>query len=860
MATERWQQVKDIFCSALELPPEQRAAFLSKACDGRDSLRSEVQSLVSAHEESDHFIDVPAFQASAEMLEDDEELKPGETLGRYQIYSPLGQGGMGKVYLAEDRKLNRKVALKVLPTSCSDEDARTRLLREAQAAAALDHPNICAIYEVDDSGDRGYIAMQYVEGETLEERMVRARLSTHDALIIASQIADALCEAHVHNIIHRDIKPANIILDSRGHVKVLDFGLAKSINLTSVVADTTEMKRTLTTPGTIVGTMPYMSPEQVRGEAAGPCSDIFSLGVVLYEMFSGQSAFQRSTDAEIIGAILHEQPPALSSVEPTIPEAIDKVVSKCLAKPVTQRYQTVQQVANDLSAARNGELVTTQKETIRTAKEPIARLQKQGVVFVTTVVMLLVAAIGYYSYFIRGGEAIDSVAVLPFVNVSNDPDMEYLSEGISNTIIDRLSQLPNLKVISLNSVLRYKGQSPDPAVIGRDLNVRAVLMGKLTLRGDDLLITTELVDVRDNKRLWGDQYNRKLADVLRLQGEIAQEIAGGLRLKLTGDQREQLAKHYTENADAYRAYLRGRYFLEKRTPQATAKSIEYLEEAIRLDPNYGLAYATLANSYLSSFFQSSGRLPDEAKQAVAKALQIDDRLAEAHAARGNIRLSEGDWSGAESAFMRARELNPNYQRFYLDYAHYLRLMKRFEEAVDESKRVLDIDPLSVLYNRNVGLALYFARRYDEAIEQCRKTLELEPGMPNAYRWLAKSYEQKGLYDQAVEAWLKTAPFTVLGPEAAASLREAYAASGWKGFWRKSLDLRKGRTNQTNTDLYTIAENYARLGDRDQAFASLEKAYQQGPHSLIWLNCDPFWDPLRSDPRYTDLVRRMGLKP
>ena len=858
MTGERWQQVKAIFCSALELPSERRAAFLSEACGSHDSLRSEVESLISAHEESDHFIDVPAFQASAEMLEDDAELKPGETLGRYQICSPLGQGGMGKVYLAEDTKLNRKVALKVLPVaSDSDEDARTRLLREAQAVAALNHPNICAIYEVDDSGERGYIAMPYLEGETLEARMVRSRFSTHDALNVASQIADALCEAHAHNIIHRDIKPANIILDSRGQVKVLDFGLAKSTNIASIGTDRAEMKRTLTTPGTIVGTMPYMSPEQVRGEAAGPYSDIFSLGVVMYEMFSGQPAFQRSSDAEVIGAILHEQPPALSSVEPNIPEAIDAVVSKCLAKEVTQRYQTVQQVANDLSAARNGELVTTQREVIRTAKEPIARLQKRGVVLVTMVVMLLVAVFGYYSYFTKGSEAIDSVAVLPFVNVSNDPDMEYLSEGISDTIIDRLLRLPNLKVISLNSVLRYKGQYPDPAVIGRDLNVRAVLMGKLTLRGDDLLITTELVDVKDNKRLWGDQYNRKLAAVLRLQGEIAQEIAGGLRLKLTGDQREQLTKHYTESPDAFRAYLMGRHFLEKRTPGASAKSIEYLEEAVRLDPNYGLAYATLANCYLSS----QDRFLDKAKLAVDKALELDDRLAEAHAAQGNIRLLEKDWSGAERAFLRARELNPNYQRFHLDYAHYLRLMKRFEESVAESKRVLDIDPLSVLYNRQVAVALFFARRYDDAIEQSFKTLELEPGMPTAYGWLARSYEQKGLYDQAVEAWLKNGQFTVHGPEAAVALREAYASSGWKAFWQKALDISKARAKQRNLDPYELAKVYVRLGDKHQAFYWLERAYEQNNFSLlIWLNCDPFWDDLRSDPRYADLVQRMGLKP
>jgi len=481
----------------------------------------------------------------------------------------------------------------------------------------------------------------------------------------------------------------------------------------------------------------------------------------------------------------------------------------------------------------------------------------QALLIPAAAVVVAIAIVAYFFYPTHSAEAIDSIAVLPFVNVGNDPNAEYLSDGISDSIINSLSQLPSLKrIISLTSALRYKGQQVDPQMVGRELNVRAVLIGKLTLRGDDLLISAELVDVKDNRRLWGGQYNRKLVDVVRLQGEIAQEIAGGLRLKLTGEQKERLAKHYTESTDAYRAYLKGRFFLEKRTGPTTKKSIEYLEEAIRLDPNYGLAYAALANGYLSPFPQD-GRLPDEAKQAVAKALEIDDTLA----ALGNIRLIEGDWSAAERAFIRARELNPNYQRFHFDYAHYLRLMKRFEEAVAESKRVLDIDPLSVLYNRNVALALYFARQYDEAIKQSRKTLELEPGMPTAYRWLAKSYEQKGRQDEAVEAWLKTGQFTAHGPEAGAALREAYAASGWKGFWRKAIDLKKARIKQVNVDLYGLAESYAKLGDKDQAFAWLEKAYEQNDRRLrMWLNCDPFWDDLRSDPRYADLVQRMGLEP
>jgi DNA-binding winged helix-turn-helix (wHTH) protein/TolB-like protein/Tfp pilus assembly protein PilF len=549
-------------------------------------------------------------------------------------------------------------------------------------------------------------------------------------------------------------------------------------------------------------------------------------------------------------------------------------VSELMVETRTRSSVVVEEETDEESStagggARVAEAVKIQPATAAAIAQPVGESKwlfksktalAQALLIPAAAVVVAIAVVTYFFYPTHSGEAIDSVAVMPFANVGNDENTKYLSDGISDSIINRLSQLPSLKrVISLTSVLRYKGQQVDPQTIGRELNVRAVLIGKLTLRGDDLLISAELVDVKDNKRLWGGQYNRKLADVVRLQGEIAQEIAGGLRLKLTGEQKERLAKHYTESTEAYRAYLKGRFFLEKRTGPTTKKSIEYLEEAIRLDPNYGLAYATLANGYLSN--QEGGSLRNEAKQAVAKALEIDDTLAEAQAALGNIRLIEGDWSAAERAFIRARDLNPNYQRFHLDYAHYLRLMKRFEEAVAESKRVLDIDPLSVLYNRNVALALYFARQYDEAIKQCRKTLELEPGMPRAYRWLAKSYEQKGLYDQAVEAWLKTEQFTVHGPEAGAALRGAYAASGWKGFWRKAIDLKKARTKQMNVDLYSLAESYARLGDKDQAFAWLEKAYEQNDRSLlIWLNCDPFWDDLRADPRYADLVQRMGLEP
>ena len=509
-------------------------------------------------------------------------------------------------------------------------------------------------------------------------------------------------------------------------------------------------------------------------------------------------------------------------------------------------------------------LVRQEQEVVSPQKTPTrggwAHLGAKWRVALGLGLVVVTAAVVFYWISNKPNPGVKTIAVLPFKPLSADGRDEALELGMADTLINKLSGIRQLVVRPLDVVRKYAALDQDPLVAGRELGVDYVLTGNLQIKGDKTRANARLLSVRDGSTIWAETCDERCSSVFELQDAITEQIVAGLAIQLTGEDKKRLARRYTQSTDAYQAYLRGRYFMEKRTPEATAKSIEYLEEAIRLDPNYGLAYATLANSYLSSSFQA-GRSPYEAKQAVAKALEIDDTTAEAYAALGNIRLIEREWAGAERAFIRARELNPNYQRFHLDYAHYLRLMKRFDEAVAESKRVLDIDPLSVLYNRNVALALYFARRYDDAIEQFRKTLELEPGMPTANRWLAKSYEQKGLYDQAVEACLKTPQFTVHGPAAEGTLREAYAASGWKGFWRKLLDLSKARAMQGNVDLYPLAEIYRRLGDKDQALATLEKAYEQHDQStLIWLNCDPFWDELRSDPRYADLVRRMGLEP
>ena len=891
MTHERWQQVKEIFHSALELAPDRRAAFIAEACAGRDSLRCEVESLVSSHEQPSHFIDAPAFQAAAEMLAAGQEFKPGETLSHYQIHSVLGEGGMGRVYLAEDTKLKRKVALKVLPAAGSgDEDARRRLLREAQAAAALDHSNICAIYEVDEASDPCYIAMQYVEGETLEARMEKGRPSLDDSLNIAEQIASALCEAHAHGIIHRDVKPSNVMLSSRGQVKVLDFGLAKTASAALNGPDKTETKSLLTGPGMVFGTVPYMSPEQLRGKPVDARTDIFSFGAVLYEMLSGRRAFAGASGAETIGAILHERPPELSSVDSDIPKALEDVVGKCLAKDSGERYQTMEQVARDLNAARSGELaagvpathtgnaevddtnrrgaVLTEVVTARTAAgvgDLVSgdRRYRWVVMLAAAGAIVFAAALGYYLYSARGGETIDSVAVLPFVNVNNDPNTEYLSDGISDSIINGLSELPNLKkVISFSSVMRYKGKEIDPQAVGRELNVGAVLTGRLTLRGEDLLISTELVDVKNNKRLWGGQYSHKLAAVAKLQSEIAQDISEKLRLKLTGEQKERLTKPGTENAEAFQLYLQGRYYLGKNTDEATLKSGEYFERAIEKDPNFALAYVELALYY--SIMANFGNMrPNEARpkseEAAVRALAIDDSLAEAHSSLASVKMwYDWDWLGAEQEFKRAIELKPELVRRGTLYVRLLEALGRFDEAIAEINKADERPPGW----RGPSLAniLHSARRYDQAIEEYRKQLEREPNLRGVWHvQIGVVYVHQGKYQEAL-AEVRQARPVVTQPRQWAQIGYVYAAAGKRDEAVRILEEVKALTGERHNLSTHIAAIYAALGNKDEALAWLKKACDEHEQGVIDLKIDQRFDTLRSDPRFMDLLRRVKLAP
>ena len=785
----------------------------------------------------------------------------GTKLGRYEIRAKLGEGGMGEVYLAQDTKLNRKVAIKLLPPHSTDsEQANKRLLREARAAATLDHPNICTIHEVGEADGRSFIVMQYVEGETLDIRLKRKQLSLVEALTIATQVSEAISEAHVRGIIHRDIKPQNIMITSRGQAKVMDFGLAKAMATTGALDAEADTRTLLTTPGTIVGTVPYMSPEQVRGESLDERSDIFSFGVMLYETLSGRQPFATESAAATASAILTKEPLPLARFAPEIPEELQRIVGKCLEKDRNLRYQSARELSIDVH-----HLQKKSDQASVAAEQLDARRQsnlRHYVLAAITIMILAGLGIGVYRL-LTGRKSISSVAVLPFARIDADPDTEYLSDGITDSIIDRLSHLPGLKVMSHNAVFRYKGRETDAQAVGRELGVEAVLTGRLVKHNDALTINLELVDARDNSHIWGEQYDHKLSDVLTLQREIPVDISEKLRLPLSGESKERLTKQYTQNTEAYQLYLKGRLSWEKWTLDGTKKAIEYFQEAIKEDPNYALAYSGLADAYTVAPYGTGLSLKEahrRAREAATKALSLDPALGEPHAALAEVLFYEDwDFAGAEREFKRAIELSPSYAEGHHMYSHFLLTMGRIDESLVESRKFLDLDPLSPAPNLHLGYQYLYARQYDLSVQQHLKTLEMDPNSARAHDQLGDTYYQKGMFAEAVAEYLKEKGLSGAAQDDITALKHAYSASGIKGYLHKQVEQFLAiRARQGQGLTVGIAAQYSRLGDKDKTFEWLETAYGEHASSLVHLREELAFDNVRSDPRFADLLRRIGL--
>ncbi len=895
MASEWHSKIDEIFNVALDLPLSEREAYLDKECKGDPELKKEINSLLSFESISGHFLDETPDAVAAEMFTDARppESLIGRRLGHYSIVKILGIGGMGEVYLAEDTRLGRKVALKLLPDLfAGDRERLTRFTLEARSASTLNHPSIITIHEIDEADGVHFMATEFIDGQTLKVVLGQAPMNLGMALDIGIQVASALAAAHSAGIVHRDIKPDNIMLRPDGLVKILDFGVAKFAETELAKTDPPEIRERNsadTLPGMIIGTAEYMSPEQARGVSVDHRSDIFSFGVLMYEILTGIKPFVGKNSMDTIGAVLHKEAEPIGQLAPELPASVAAIVDKCLSKSAEHRPQQIKEVLevlrrakrqldHDSGEAGSDESHTTQKIVLQAEPTFIETkpfgmfrgIRGKAVLLAVTTFSLVLAFIGYYAYYSSPAEKqITSIAVMPFVNQSGDVAVDFLSDGVTENLISSLSTIPGLSVKARSTVFTFKGKQLSPKAIGQELNVDAVVFGTLVQKGDDIRIAVELVDTSTQNILWTQSYSRKLPDLVPLQREVARDISDQLRSKLSPTEQKSLTQSYPTNSEAQQLYLKGRFHWNKRTSADLEKAAEFFSQAIEKDPEFALAHSGLANAYALTPIYGPYRPSDfvsKAKQAAIRSLELDPDLAEGHASLGFIlQTYDFDWPGAEREFKTAIRLNPNYATAHQWYAEHLAFKGSTNEALTRISEALEIDPFSLVINRMKGNVLSFSNRHDEALVQFSKTLELYPNNASVMFNIGDTLAAKGMRNEAVQQYLIALELSGLEAKKINELRDASRDRGWYGFWNTYLkQLLKAREEKIGADQNAYIENeslalaYAATGNKDLAIEYLDRAFAERDPRLVTIRMTQIYESLNDDPRYHELLKKIGL--